>query len=193
MRFWVRVPVLSTANTVVLPRLSTAAGQRASTPIRPRRTAPRARNSANTTGISLGSTARARARAARSASLQRPVVAPWINSNAVVPARAAVVRRAVSRRVCRCRRVSGGCTCLRLAPIRPNSVSAPVATTSAQPQPLATKAPAWIASPWRWRSTGKASPVSSDSSSHNPAASVMRASAATRSPSSRRSRSPHCT
>ena len=189
MRFSVSVPVLSTASTVALPRLSTAAGQRASTPIRAKRSAPRARNKANTTGISLGSSARARARAASSASGQLPPMPPWPTASRAHSPRASSVKREVSRRVWRWSRVGGGVTVARLRPICPNSVASARAFTSAQPRPLATSEPARIQSP-PCLATGSDSPVSSDSSSHRPTVSVRLASAATRSPSSSRSKSP---
>ena len=190
MRFWVRVPVLSTASTVALPRLSTAEGVRASTPIRAKRRAPRAKNRANTTGISLGNTARAKARAANRARGQSPLRPPCNTAKPAHNPRAQIVKRLESRRVWRCSRVSGGSTVARLLPSRPNSVAPCTPVTSAQPRPLATNEPARMGSPGCWRATGRDSPVSSDSSSHRPTDSLRLASAAIRSPSSRRRASP---
>ena len=194
MRFSVRVPVLSTASTVALPRLSTAAGQRASTPIRLSRRAPRARKRAITTGISLGSTARARASPASRASMALPSPCPpaatCTRVRAVQRPSAQPVTRPVSRRDWRCKGVGGASTAARLRPSRPSSVLPATASTAARPRPLATREPARIRAPACCRSTGRDSPVIRDSSSHSPTPSSRRPSAATRSPSSSRSRSP---
>ena len=72
IRFWVRVPVLSTHSTVAEPRVSIAGTWRVSTFFREILHAPSARNMVRTTGNSSGRIAIARVIPARSPSIQLP-------------------------------------------------------------------------------------------------------------------------
>jgi len=79
--------------------------------------------------------------------------------------------------------------------MRPSSLAAPVAVTTARPLPRTITVPekTWDASPPQCFATANDSPVSSDSSTSSPFASTRRASAGTRSPSCSASRSPRTT
>ncbi len=76
MRFCVKVPVLSTHNTVVAPSSSTAGRLRVSTLSRARRQAPRPKKMVSTTGSSSGRMAIAKVSPASRPCSQSPRVAP---------------------------------------------------------------------------------------------------------------------
>ena len=197
MRFSVSVPVLSAHSTVVAPSVSMAGNRRVSTPWREMRQAPRARNTVRTTGNSSGSSAMASVRPARAAATSSPCRAKCSSATPMHAASAKTAMRRTRRDVSRSRKVLPASTVASDAPMRPNSERAPVATTSPVAVPRTTSVPAYACrsrpSPSTCLSAGTDSPVSSDSSTRRPCASTSIASAATRSPSRSRSRSPRTT
>ena len=100
MRFSVRVPVLSTHNTVAAPRVSIAAMRRVSTCCCASRHAPSAGSTVSTTVNSCGNMAMASAMPASSAASQSPRVKPSISTRAALVTKATSARLCTSRAVC---------------------------------------------------------------------------------------------
>ena len=139
MRFWVRVPVLSTASTVMAPRVSTAVMRLVSTCWRAMRQAPRARNTVRMTGISSGRMAMASAMpASRLSSRGRPFHHQPSSTWAVASSNASAPRARTRRRERSCSGERGVSVAARPAPMRPTAVSPAVASTRARPTPRVT-------------------------------------------------------
>ena len=210
MRFCVRVPVLSTASTVMAPSDSTADTRRVSTCCWAMRQAPRARKTVRMTGISSGRMAMASAMPDSSASSSgRPSHSQPSSTRATAVSRAPAPSQRTSRREPSCSAEGGSVVAESAAPMRPTAVRPPVSRTSARPMPWVTTVLAnsqgvssppgsaadsallLLADAGRLR-TGTASPVSSDSFTDTWPP-ISWASAATRSPSRSTRQSPRTT
>ena len=191
MRLWVRVPVLSVHNTVVAPRVSMVAARRVSTRCCDSRQAPMAMKTVRISRNSCGSMDMARVMPASSAATQSPWVQRCSPATDTLTTSASTEKRRTSTRVWRCSGVVSGTRAANTLPMRPISLRAPVATTSARAWPATSTVPANTrAVPSACRATGSDSPLSSDSSSCRSLACSRRASAGTRSPSASSMRSP---
>ena len=192
MRFSVSVPVLSTASTVAAPSVSIAAERRTSTCCCASRQAPMTKNTVIASANSSGSSAIASAIADSTASIQAEPRATLSKTTPTLTTAASTPSTRTRRAVSRCNRVRVSSSWLSSAPMRPASLRAPVAVTSAMPWPATTSVPPKTVSATALAS-GRLSPVSSDSSTASALARRSTASAATRSPSSSSNASPGTT
>ena len=142
MRFSVSVPVLSLHSTVVAPSVSMALMRRVSTPSLDRRCAPSAGNTVITTGYSSGSMAIASAMPASTACSQSPFIKPCTSTKMRLSASASKARLRTSCAVCFCSGERSFSTVPSAVPMRPISLRAPVAVTSASAWPCTIKVPA---------------------------------------------------
>lgn len=181
MRFSVRVPVLSVAMTVTLPRASTAERRRTTALRRAILSTPRAKARVRTAGSPSGTAATARATAKRTTLAETPSTRN--------PRRRRPKARSKTRRATRCpkawrrrsRGVFSSSISARRWAIRPMALCAPVRVTSKRARPRTRRVPAKTSSPTPF-STGTLSPVRTLSSTKRPLPSRRTPSAGTRSP-----------
>ena len=136
-RFWVSVPVLSEATTVVLPSVSTAGRCRMIAWRRAIRWTPMASAIVTTAGSPSGTAATARLMPARAASENgKPRTAAASASRTAATPIASVIARP-TRSSSRVSGVSSTSTCSSSEEMRPSSVEEPVATATPCPVPAA--------------------------------------------------------
>ncbi|GBD40594.1 hypothetical protein HRbin38_00457 [bacterium HR38] len=189
MRFSVRVPVLSVAITVTLPKASTAARRRTTALRRAMRSTPRAKARVSTAGSPSGTAATARATAKRRTWAEKPSAR---KPSATRAAASPITQRATlwpkpSRR--RSRGVFSSRIPAKSPAMRPMALLRPVRLTSIRALPRTNRVPEKTSSPTLF-STGTLSPVRRLSSTKTPLASRSTPSAGMRSPASRRTTSP---
>ena len=203
IRFSVSVPVLSVQRTVAAPRDSIAEARRVSTRACEMRQAPIAINTARTSGISSGRSDIPIAMPPSAACNHEPRKMP--NRTMAIPV-TAIARSAMSLTNQLSCALNRGCSSVIVwsaAPILPISDLRPVKTTRAVPAPRAINVPAnangrssppgapqGISATVGFLRTGTDSPVSNDSSARRSCPSINIASAGTRSPSDKMTRSP---
>ena len=142
MRLCVKVPVLSTHKTLVVPSASMACAWRVSTWCCDKRQAPSAIITVQTTANSSGTMAMAKVRPTSTPSLHEP----WRSAYAAAATRqmsvAAMAMRRTSWVSSACTRLGGVLRPESVLPMRPSVVCAPVALTMASPSPSTTSVPA---------------------------------------------------
>ena len=197
---WVSVPVLSVQMTVVEPSASTASSRLTSARRRAMRRTPMASDTDSVAGSPSGTSATITPSANTNADTSGwPVCSRRANRAAPIATASADTRRAMTA-TSRCNGVFVRGAWSASRKIRPNSVTAPVAYTTALPAPDITVVPmntqlressavtAAVGSPTR--PTAELSPVSGALFTERPCASTTRQSADTASPASRTTRSP---
>ena len=141
MRLSVNVPVLSVHSTVADPRASMALARRTSTRCCEMRQAPIAMKTVRIRGNSCGSRDMLKVMPARMAASAWPRDQKYSKATSTLRLMPTTASTRTSLRVCTC---SAGTACSiwrSVTPMRPISVCAPVAVTSARPWPLTTIEP----------------------------------------------------
>ena len=193
MRLTVSVPVLSVHNTVAEPSASMVAARRVSTRWLERRYAPMAMNTVRISRNSCGSMAMAMVMPASAAPNQSPRAQAYSKPTTTLTNSPNTENHRTMWRVCRCSGVASTGRVPSTLPMRPMSLRAPVAVTSARAWPATTRVPANTVPAVALSAclaTGSDSPLSRDSSTRRSLDRISRASAGTRSPSASSMRSP---